>query len=170
MRFKSNTFTECPFRLPLTQFVQYFSFYAGLNDMTCMRNLRPSLKSRPNSEVIIQEIECDDELEHDDDEWVKTGLEQLSLIKEKRLPAGCHGQLYQQRMARAYSKKLRPQKFEMGQQVLRRILPHQAEAKSKFAPNWQGPFVVSMCLSNAGYYELNAVLPFLKRISEDFQY
>ncbi|XP_070025151.1 uncharacterized protein [Nicotiana sylvestris] len=69
------------------------------------------------------------------DEWVKTRLEQLSLIDEKRLAAVCHGQLYQKRMARAYNKKVRPRKFEVGQMVLKHILPHQVEAKGKFAPN-----------------------------------
>ncbi|XP_070013323.1 uncharacterized protein [Nicotiana sylvestris] len=59
-----------------------------------------------------------------DDEWIKTRLEQLSLIDEKRLAAVCHGQLYQQRMARAYNKKVRPRKFEVVQLVLKRILPH----------------------------------------------
>ncbi|XP_070029040.1 uncharacterized protein [Nicotiana sylvestris] len=68
----------------------------------------------------------------DDDEWVKTRLEQLSLNDEKRLAAMCHGQLYQKRVARAYNKKVRPRKFEVGQQVLKRILPHQVEAKALF--------------------------------------
>jgi len=39
------------------------------------------------------------EAEIDDDEWVKTRLEHLSLIEEKRLTSVCHGQLYQRRMA-----------------------------------------------------------------------
>jgi len=36
----------------------------------------------------------------------------------------------------------------MGQHVLKRILPHQVEEKGKFAPNWQGPFIVARVLSN----------------------
>ncbi|XP_070009983.1 uncharacterized protein [Nicotiana sylvestris] len=63
--------------------------------------------------------------------WVKTRLEQLTLINEKRMVVVCHGQLYQQRMARAYNKKVRPRNFEVGQLVLRRILPHHQEAKGK---------------------------------------
>ncbi|KAI5427135.1 hypothetical protein KIW84_032525 [Lathyrus oleraceus] len=38
-------------------------------------------------------------------EWVRTRYEELSLIEEKRLAAICHGQLYQQRMKRAFDKK-----------------------------------------------------------------
>ncbi|XP_070010022.1 uncharacterized protein [Nicotiana sylvestris] len=81
------------------------------------------------TEVEIPSLQIVSEVEIDDEEWVKACLEQLSLIYEKRLAAVCHGQLYQKRMSRAYNKKVRPRKFEEGQQVLKRILPHQAEAK-----------------------------------------
>ena len=76
----------------------------------------------------------------------------MSLIKEKKLASVCHGQLYQRRMARAYNKKVRPRNFEVCQLVLRRILPHQVEAKGKFSPNWQGPFVVKKVLPNGALY------------------
>ncbi|XP_047260355.1 uncharacterized protein LOC124893386 [Capsicum annuum] len=46
------------------------------------------------------------EAEIDDPEWVKSRLEQLSLIDEKRFTAVFFGQLYQQRMVQAYNKKL----------------------------------------------------------------
>ncbi|XP_070020693.1 uncharacterized protein [Nicotiana sylvestris] len=81
------------------------------------------------AKVEIPSLRIIAEAEINEDEWVKTRLEQLSLIDEKRLAAVCHGQLYQKRMARAYKKKVRQQKFEVGQQVLKRILPNQAEAK-----------------------------------------
>ena len=50
-------------------------------------------------------------------------------------------------MARAYKTKLRLRKFEVGQLVVKRILPHQDEVKGKFAPNWQGPYVIKQMLS-----------------------
>ncbi|XP_070050128.1 uncharacterized protein [Nicotiana tomentosiformis] len=43
------------------------SFYAGFNDMTCMRNFQPNLKSQSNSETTIQEVEGDDETEYDEE-------------------------------------------------------------------------------------------------------
>ena len=92
------------------------------------------------------------EAEIDDDEWIKTRLEQLSLIDEKRMTSVCHGQLYQKRMARAYNKKVRPRHFEEGQLVLRRILPYHAETKGNFSPNWKGPFVVKRVLPNGALY------------------
>ena len=49
-------------------------------------------------------------------------------------------------MARAYNKKVRPRLFKEGDTVLKRILPVQDEAKGKFAPNWQGPFIVKKIL------------------------
>ena len=50
-------------------------------------------------------------------------------------------------MARAYNKKVKSRVFRAGDLVLKRILPIQEEAKGKFAPNWQGPFVVHKVLS-----------------------
>ncbi|KAF3615407.1 hypothetical protein FXO37_35515 [Capsicum annuum] len=105
----------------------------------------PAKVEIPSLRVIV-------EVEIDDDKWVKTRLEHLSLIEEKKLTSVCHGQLYQRRMDRAYNKKVRPRNFEVGQLVLRRILPHQVKAKGKFSPNWQGPFVVKKVLPNGALY------------------
>ncbi|XP_070025035.1 uncharacterized protein [Nicotiana sylvestris] len=90
-------------------------------------------------EVEIPSLRIIVEAEIEDSEWVKTCLEQLTLIDEKWMVVVCHGQLYQQRMARAYNKKV-------GQLVLRRILPHHKEAKGKFAPNWRGPYIIRKLL------------------------
>ncbi|XP_070029737.1 uncharacterized protein [Nicotiana sylvestris] len=58
------------------------------------------------AEVEIPSLQIVAEAEIDNDKWVKTRLEQLSLIDEKTLAVVCHGQLYQKRMARAYNKKV----------------------------------------------------------------
>uniref|UniRef100_M1D637 Integrase n=1 Tax=Solanum tuberosum TaxID=4113 RepID=M1D637_SOLTU len=50
-------------------------------------------------------------------------------------------------MIRAFHKKVRARIFEIGQLVLKRIFPHQDEYKGKFAPNWQGPYMVRKVLS-----------------------
>ncbi|XP_049366592.1 uncharacterized protein LOC125831436 [Solanum verrucosum] len=72
---------------------------------------------------------------------------ELTLINEKRMVVACHGQLYRQRMIRAFHKKVRARMFEVGQLVLKRIFPHQDEYKGKFSPNWQGPYMVHKVLS-----------------------
>ena len=46
-----------------------------------------------------------------DAEWVQSRYDQLNLIEEKRLTAMCHGQLYQQRMKKAFDKKVKPRVF-----------------------------------------------------------
>ncbi|XP_069143298.1 uncharacterized protein [Solanum lycopersicum] len=90
---------------------------------------------------IIQEAELSNA------EWVSKQIDQLALIDEKRMVAVCHGQLYRQRMTRAFHKRVRARNFEVGQLVLKRIFPHQDEQKGKFAPNWKGPYMVRKVLS-----------------------
>ncbi|XP_070029245.1 uncharacterized protein [Nicotiana sylvestris] len=71
------------------------------------------------TEVEIPSLRIIVEAKIEDNDWIKTRLEQLTLVDEKRMAAVCHGQLYQQRVARAYNKKVRPWNFEVGQLVLR---------------------------------------------------
>ncbi|XP_070004356.1 secreted RxLR effector protein 161-like [Nicotiana sylvestris] len=83
--------------------------FALLGYRTTIRTLvgsTPYLLVYGTEAVIPAEVEIPSprilaEAKIDDDEWVKTRLEQLSLIDEKRLAAVCHGQLYQQRMTRS---------------------------------------------------------------------
>ncbi|XP_070032581.1 uncharacterized protein [Nicotiana tomentosiformis] len=83
----------------------------------------------------------------DDTEWIRVRQEQLMLINKKRIDAVCHGQLYQNRMASAFNKRVKPRQFTPGLLFLKKIFPHQEEAKGKFAPNWKGPYVVHRVLS-----------------------
>ena len=55
-------------------------------------------------------------------------------------------------MARPYNKKVHPRHFEVGQLVLKRILPHQEEAKGKFGPNWQAPYLIKEVLSKGALH------------------
>ncbi|XP_070002700.1 uncharacterized protein [Nicotiana sylvestris] len=104
------------------------------------------------AEVEIHSLRIIVEAEIEDNEWVKTLLEQLTMIDEKRMAAVCHRQLYQQRMARAYNKKVWPRNFEVGQLVLRRILPHHEETKGNFAPNWKGTYIIRKLLPKGALY------------------
>ncbi|XP_015072487.1 uncharacterized protein LOC107016570 [Solanum pennellii] len=104
------------------------------------------------AEVKIPSLLIIVEAEIEDTEWVKTRLEQLALIDEKRLMTVCFGQLYHQRMSPVYIKKVNPRNFEVGQLVLKRILPHQEEAKGKFAQNWQGPYLIKEVLSKGALH------------------
>ncbi|PKI70965.1 hypothetical protein CRG98_008639 [Punica granatum] len=75
-------------------------------------------------------------------EWAKQRYEQLNLIDEKRLTALCHGQYYQQRMARTFNKKVRPREFSPSDLVLRKVLHIAPDSRGKFAYKYDGPFIV----------------------------
>ena len=80
-------------------------------------------------------------------EWVQARYDQLNLIVEKRLKALCHGQLYQKRMMRAHDKKVRPRQFREEDLMLKKIFPNQQDQRGKWAPNWDGPYVVKRVFS-----------------------
>ena len=98
-------------------------------------------------EVEIPSLRVLIEANLDENEWIRTRYEQLNMIEEKRLVAMCHGQLYQSRMARAFNKKLRKREFEPGELVLKKILPNQENEKGKWAPTYEGPYVVKQAFS-----------------------
>ncbi|XP_015168649.1 uncharacterized protein [Solanum tuberosum] len=99
------------------------------------------------AEVEIPSLRVIQEVGLDEAEWIRSKNEQLMLIDEKRIDAVCHSQLNQNRMTNAFNKKVKPRQFTPGQLVLKKIFPHQGEAKGKFAPNWQGPYMVHRVLS-----------------------
>ncbi|XP_075101805.1 uncharacterized protein LOC142177233 [Nicotiana tabacum] len=86
--------------------------------------------------IVIQEAKLDDA------EWIYVRQEQIMFIDKKRMDAVCHGQLYQNRMTSTFNKRVKPRQFMPRQLVLKKIFPHQEEAKEKFALNWKGPYVV----------------------------
>ncbi|XP_070050798.1 uncharacterized protein [Nicotiana tomentosiformis] len=100
-----------------------------------------------HAEVEIPSLRIIQEAELSDAEWIRSRYEQLALIDGKRMKVVCHGQLYQNRMARVFNKKVRSRQFTPGQLVLKRIFPHQDEAKGKFSPNWKGPYMVQRVLT-----------------------
>ncbi|PKI51128.1 hypothetical protein CRG98_028478 [Punica granatum] len=75
-------------------------------------------------------------------EWAKQRYEQLNLIDEKRLKALCHGQCYQQIMARAFNTRVRHRDFRPGDLVLRKVLHVTPDSRGKFSYKYDGPFVV----------------------------
>ena len=54
-------------------------------------------------------------------EWVSKRIDQLTLIDEKRMVVVCHGQLYRQRIIRAFHKRVRARIFKIGKLILKRI-------------------------------------------------
>uniref|UniRef100_A0A2N9HFP4 Uncharacterized protein n=1 Tax=Fagus sylvatica TaxID=28930 RepID=A0A2N9HFP4_FAGSY len=58
-----------------------------------------------------------------------------------------HGQLYQRWIERAYMKKVQPRKFKEGDLVLKKRNQAISDARGKFAPNYEGPYVVKQAFS-----------------------
>jgi hypothetical protein len=98
-------------------------------------------------EVEIPSMRVLMEAELTEAEWCQNRYDQLNLIEEKRMAALCHGQLYQRRMKQAFYKKVRPGEFREGDLVLKKILSFQPDARGKWTPNYEGPYVVKRAFS-----------------------
>ncbi|XP_075099262.1 uncharacterized protein LOC142176094 [Nicotiana tabacum] len=84
------------------------------------------------TEVEIPSLRVIQEIKLSNEEWVKNRYEQLMLIDENRMNTVCHCQLYQNRMARAFNKKVKPRQFKPGQLIFKI-----AEAKINNEYNYQ---------------------------------
>ncbi|RDY11730.1 Gypsy retrotransposon integrase-like protein 1, partial [Mucuna pruriens] len=98
-------------------------------------------------EVEIPSLRVLAEVELDEAEWVQQQLDQLNLIEEKQLTVLCHGQLYQRRVKNTFNKKVRSRVFRKGDMVLKKILPNVKDQRGKWAPNYEGPYVVKHAFS-----------------------
>ncbi|KAI5431952.1 hypothetical protein KIW84_035911 [Lathyrus oleraceus] len=94
-------------------------------------------------EVEIPSLRVLLDIKLDEAEWIRTRFNELSLIEEKRMTTICHGQLYQSWMKRAFDQKVRPRCFQVGDLVLKRILPPQTDHRGKWTPNYDGPYIVT---------------------------
>ncbi|KAI5400638.1 hypothetical protein KIW84_065501 [Lathyrus oleraceus] len=80
-------------------------------------------------------------------ERCQTRYDQLNLIEEQRLTTMCHGQLYQQRMKKAFDKKVRPRVFREGDLMLKKILSFKPDSRGKWTHNYEGSYVVKRAFS-----------------------
>ena len=78
----------------------------------------------------------------------------LDLLEEKQEQALKHTEDYQQKTARYYDRKVRPNNFKPGDLVLKKLLPARKDpTQGKLGPNWEGPYIVSRII-RPGNYEL----------------
>ncbi|GKU89649.1 hypothetical protein SLEP1_g3763 [Rubroshorea leprosula] len=83
----------------------------------------------------------------EEEDLIQKRIDYLNLLDEKRLVTLCHGQCYQQQIVTAYNKKVKPRVFHQGDLVLRKIMPNERDPRGKFAPNYEGPYVVKEAFS-----------------------
>jgi hypothetical protein len=72
----------------------------------------------------------------------------VDLLEEARDLAAQRSAIYQQKLRRYHSRRVRHRSFKEGDLVLR--LKQQRD--HKLAPPWEGPFVISKALLNGSYY------------------
>ena len=72
----------------------------------------------------------------------------MDLLEEARDLADQRSAIYQQKLCRYHSRRVRHRSFKEGDLVL--CLKH--EKDHKLAPPWEGPFVISKVLHNGSYY------------------
>jgi len=84
-------------------------------------------------------------------------LQELEALDEKRLQVQQHIELYQARISKAFSKKVKERVFQKGDLVLavRRSMIMTHKTKGKFQPKWERPFMVETVYSNGAYYLAN---------------
>jgi len=80
-------------------------------------------------------------------EWAQARFDQLNIIEGKRLATMSHGHLYQKRVKNAFDKKVRPRRFSEGDLVLKKVSQALKDNRGKWAPNYEGPFVVKRAFS-----------------------
>ncbi|WCJ43915.1 hypothetical protein M5689_024621 [Euphorbia peplus] len=85
-------------------------------------------------------------------EWIRDRVGQLDLLDEKRLWALDQLQMYQQRLANTYNKKVKTvsRPIKVGDLVLKQLRHSTVDPRGKFQPKWEGPFVVKRMYSHGG--------------------
>ena len=81
-------------------------------------------------------------------------MNQLEALDEKRVHALEHLRAYQQRISRAYGKKVIPKAFKVGNMVLQENISNtiaRDELKGKFEPNWVGPYIILEAQGKGSY-------------------
>jgi len=86
-------------------------------------------------------------------------MNQLEALDEKRINALEHLRAYQQRIKRAYGKKVVPKAFEVGDMVMQENISNttvEDDLKGKFEPNWVGPYIITE-VHGRGSYRLSTL-------------
>ena len=82
-------------------------------------------------------------------------VKDLDILDELRESATIRIASYHRRLANSYNKRVKPQTFQPGNLVLRRVFENIADPNAgKFQPNWEGPYLVTR-VGESGSYALD---------------
>ena len=104
----------------------------------------------PTRRVVVEESQ-----EETEDTNNERRLADLEGVEEERELAKKRSQRYQQKMTKAYAQAVRPRAFTEGQLGLRMAehIKRNLPGPSKFAPKWEGPYIIRTA-HESGYYYL----------------
>ncbi|PON37950.1 hypothetical protein PanWU01x14_316300 [Parasponia andersonii] len=78
---------------------------------------------------------------------------ELDLLEERREQSQLRIASYQRRTARYYNSRVKSRHFEVGDLVLRRVLPNNKEhGAGVFGPSWEGPYVINDVIRPGTYH------------------
>ena len=97
-------------------------------------------------EIEIKSLRVVMEAKTPESEWARKRYDHLVSLDEKRMSALFHTQIYQRRIARAFNKKVKPEKIKAGDMVLKQSKAIVFDPRDKFRPNWEGPYLVRTVL------------------------
>ena len=103
----------------------------------------------PTPRVVLEESQ-----EETEDTNNERRLADLERVEGERQLAKKRGQRYQQRMTKVYAQAVRPRTFTEGQLVLRmaKHVRRNLLGLSKFAPKWEGPYIIKTAHDSRYYY------------------
>ena len=82
-------------------------------------------------------------------------IKDLDMVDELRETAAVRVASYHRHLEISYNKRVRPQAFQPGDLVLRKVFENTADpAAEKFQLNWEGPYLVTRA-DESGSYALN---------------
>jgi len=91
----------------------------------------------------------------EESEYAQARFDQLNLIEGMRLAAMSHGRLYQSRIKNAFDKRVCPRKFSEGDLVLKKVSQAQKDHRGKWAPNYEGSFIMKKAFSGGALLLMN---------------
>ena len=79
-------------------------------------------------------------------------IKDMDTVDELRESASICIASYQRRLENSYNKRVKPQMFQSGDLVLRKVFENTADpAVGKFQPNWEGPYLVTRADESGSY-------------------
>ena len=96
-----------------------------------MPTIRTNIPEQGNADLMIKDLDTVDELRE---------LAAIRIVS------------YQRRLANSYNKRVKPQTFQPGDLVLRKVFENTTDPTAgKFQPNWEGPYLVTRAGESRAY-------------------